>query len=182
MTETQGTISEWAAETFGPPSSHARVAGRLIEECAELVRECTAGADRCRIADECADTAIVLCRLAARLAIPLPLEDRGDLSGQWLARNLSTHPIDLANEALKRCTAILDFAFTNDRVSSAEPILAEKHSVNRLADALECLCRQAGTDLQAAVDAKMAVNRKREWKLTGDGHGHHVRDKAGASP
>jgi NTP pyrophosphatase (non-canonical NTP hydrolase) len=32
----------------------------------------------------------------------------------------------------------------------------------------------AGMDLSAEVDAKMAVNRARRWKPTGDGTGGHV--------
>ena len=45
------------------------------------------------------------------------------------------------------------------------------------ADVLICLYRVAerlGVDLHAEVDRKMAVNRKREWKLDGHGHGYHA--------
>ena len=40
----------------------------------------------------------------------------------------------------------------------------------RLADRL-------GVDLLDEVDRKMATNRARDWRLSGDGHGYHVRDK-----
>ena len=34
-----------------------------------------------------------------------------------------------------------------------------------------------GQEAQDAVDAKMAVNRSRTWKVEGDGHGQHILDK-----
>jgi NTP pyrophosphatase (non-canonical NTP hydrolase) len=39
---------------------------------------------------------------------------------------------------------------------------------------LHRLVALAGMDLSAEVDAKMAVNRARRWKPTGDGTGGHV--------
>lgn len=39
------------------------------------------------------------------------------------------------------------------------------------------LARNLGVDLHAEVDRKMAINRAREWKLDGSGHGYHVRQK-----
>lgn len=33
-----------------------------------------------------------------------------------------------------------------------------------------------GVERSDQVDAKMAINRARKWKLTGDGHGQHVKD------
>lgn len=38
------------------------------------------------------------------------------------------------------------------------------------------LARECGVDLMQAVDAKMAKNRQRVWKLDGTGHGYHVRE------
>lgn len=52
--------------------------------------------------------------------------------------------------------------------------------VNECADVVIVLARLAwmnGADLFEAVDAKMAVNRVREWKLDATGHGYHVRSK-----
>lgn len=37
-----------------------------------------------------------------------------------------------------------------------------------------------GADLQDAIDAKMAINRKREWRKDGTGHGYHVRSRDAA--
>lgn len=38
------------------------------------------------------------------------------------------------------------------------------------------LAQRMGSDLHAAIDRKMQINRKREWGV-GDGHGYHVRNK-----
>ena len=35
-----------------------------------------------------------------------------------------------------------------------------------------------GVDARRAIDAKMAVNRKRQWRLNGDGTGQHVKAPA----
>lgn len=53
-------------------------------------------------------------------------------------------------------------------------------AAEELADVVIVFCRLAtrlGVDIWEQVDRKMARNRKREWKLTNDGHGYHVRDK-----
>ena len=104
MTETQRTITRWAQETFGAPSSLERVAARANEEMAELLRVMTAGGNPTDIVTEAADVMIVPYRLA-------------DLMGH---------------------------------------------------------------DLHIAIDAKMAINRKRTWIRDHDGTGRHVRDKSDA--
>jgi NTP pyrophosphatase (non-canonical NTP hydrolase) len=35
-----------------------------------------------------------------------------------------------------------------------------------------------GFDLQAEIDKKMAINRKRKWKANGDGTGYHIKEKS----
>lgn len=37
------------------------------------------------------------------------------------------------------------------------------------------LAHRMGVDLHAEIDRKMQINRKREWSVTADGHGYHVR-------
>lgn len=39
------------------------------------------------------------------------------------------------------------------------------------------LCSRFGVDLQDEVDRKMIINRARQWKKDGSGHGYHVREK-----
>jgi NTP pyrophosphatase (non-canonical NTP hydrolase) len=99
----QYEISAWANETFGEPSSNARIAARANEEMTELLRALTADDEHPKAAEEIADVIIVLYRLATRL----------------------------------------------------------------------------GCDIAEEIDRKMAINRGRKWNVTKDGHGYHVRDKAG---
>ncbi len=50
--------------------------------------------------------------------------------------------------------------------------------VEEAADVVIILFRFAerlGEDLLQAIDGKMALNRSREWKRDGTGHGYHVR-------
>jgi hypothetical protein len=49
----------------------------------------------------------------------------------------------------------------------------DPRAIVEAADVVIVLSRFRG--LQAAVDAKMAVNRAREWTLMGDGTGYHVK-------
>lgn len=39
------------------------------------------------------------------------------------------------------------------------------------------LATRLGVDLEVEISRKMAVNRSREWRLDGSGHGYHVRGK-----
>ncbi len=53
-------------------------------------------------------------------------------------------------------------------------------ALDECADVYIVLCRvvtRLGGDFQELIDAKMAINRKREWNLDGSGHGYHVRAK-----
>jgi len=43
------------------------------------------------------------------------------------------------------------------------------------------LADRCGGDLMQAVDAKMAINRTREWNKDGTGHGYHVRTDSAAA-
>ena len=54
-----------------------------------------------------------------------------------------------------------------------------------IADIIICLYRLArdlGSNVLDAVDAKMAINRAREWKLDGNGHGYHVKEAEQLTP
>jgi len=51
------------------------------------------------------------------------------------------------------------------------------HAAEEAADVVILLHRLAaltGADLAAAVDAKMKINRQRQWRPSGDGVGQHV--------
>lgn len=53
---------------------------------------------------------------------------------------------------------------------------AEPGSVEEAADVVICLARYAG--LWAAVERKMVINRKRQWRRVGDGTGYHIKAPA----
>lgn len=56
-------------------------------------------------------------------------------------------------------------------------------AAEEVADIIIVLCRLAqrmGFDIEAEIDRKMEINRKRQWNVDKDGHGYHVRDKSAA--
>ena len=69
--ETQGSVSMWADETFGAPSSNMSIGTRANEEMAELLRALAKGKSNDEVATEVADVVIVLYRLADRLGVDL---------------------------------------------------------------------------------------------------------------
>lgn len=173
MNETQQSISAWADETFGEAGSDARVAARANEELSELLRLVTtddfAAAD---VADECADVCIVLYRLAERHHIRMVFP--------------STHFSKAARAATAPRMPILhDFvALANASMSTLLIQLLVEEDGGVIADCLECIAGMmyeaswsVRHDLRDAIDAKMAVNRAREWKRDGSGHGYHVRER-----
>jgi NTP pyrophosphatase (non-canonical NTP hydrolase) len=79
--------------------------------------------------------------------------------------------IRVAARANEEMAELLRALSTNDKNPKAH---------EEMADVLIVLFRLAarmGIDLLDAVDKKMEINRSREWKLDGSGHGYHVRDK-----
>jgi NTP pyrophosphatase (non-canonical NTP hydrolase) len=54
-------------------------------------------------------------------------------------------------------------------------------AAEEVADIVIVLCRlmtQLGVNLSDEIDRKMVVNRQRQWNVTTDGHGYHVRKRA----
>jgi hypothetical protein len=161
--ETQASISDWATDTFGPASSNARVAARANEELAELLRVLTVAPDSPKVMEKAADTVIVLYRLAARMGQELRLYINPIMNPEsplrWAA---------WASDRLAR--ALVFFAEDDDSPDAFTPLQG-------CVTMLGSLAHQMGKDLAAEIDRKMAVNRAREWRLDGSGHGYHVRDK-----
>ncbi|CAO4164802.1 hypothetical protein [Methylorubrum extorquens] len=57
---------------------------------------------------------------------------------------------------------------------------ADPTRVEEAADVAICLARYPG--LRETIERKMGVNRKRRWRLMGDGTGYHIKDAAPQSP
>ena len=159
--ETQESISAWAAETFGEPGSILRVAARVNEEMSELIRAITAEQPKPAVIDEAADVLIVLARLASRLYVelkPLPIQ----------AYSLT----DACEIVLQANQAMADLmVLCHKRKNIAKQMRLVWKLVNRV-------IWQSYGNPQAAINAKMAINRARVWKKDGTGHGYHTRDKS----
>lgn len=67
MNETPETITVWARETFGEPSSIAAVAARAMQELAELVQKLCVDENHPGAREELADVQIVLAQVATYL-------------------------------------------------------------------------------------------------------------------
>lgn len=166
--ETQQSISQWAEATFGPSGSDLRVWARANEEMAELLRLLTfnASPDPEKVAEECADVVIVLLRLAER---------RGWEVQPWASSGRFA-PISLASRANEKMAALLVVLEENNSRFPAEG----RWRLEEVLGALKALCLSIGQEPAAALDRKMAVNRARQWKLDGSGHGYHVKEPANA--
>lgn len=163
MAETQATIAQWANDTFGR-TNPLRVATRAITETAELLAVYSADTlDRAALIEEAADIAIVLSRLELMLA--------GDDDPQWdglVASGEAQLSVGHMIGSIPQGVAdIIRRLIDQDRDGAA---LACEGVLSDLAD----LVAWFGGSLPAAIDAKMAVNRKREWRRSGDGHGYHT--------
>jgi NTP pyrophosphatase (non-canonical NTP hydrolase) len=170
MSETQASISAWAEQTFGPVSSHARVAARANEEMAELLRCLTVDEHHPKAGEEIADVVIVLARLATRLGVDLARDF--PVKAPARTRHLATLPGPFAQAAC----ANEQLAILLRALSLEVEFMAASLLLTVVID-LHILAAHLGADVQQQVDAKMAVNRARQWQLDGSGHGYHVRQK-----
>jgi hypothetical protein len=162
MRETQQTISAWIEETFGPVDNNLRVVARANEEMAEVLRCISAGRPYDGLGEECADVAICLCRLAARMGFDLSMQSaKLGPAGELVAVHAASANKAMAEMFLACCLRddhprIKDFA--EDVIVCLD--LAARHEL-----------RGFGT-LEDEIDKKMAVNRARKWELDGTGCGY----------
>ncbi|HYG91181.1 MAG TPA: hypothetical protein VD978_33560 [Azospirillum sp.] len=166
MDETQAKIAAWAAAEFGS-SMPIRIAARAFNEVAELLAVYSAPTlNRDALIEEAADIAIVLSRLDLILNDDEPQWDSLVTSGET---QLTTEY--LVGSVAQGIADIIRLLIEQDRDGAA---LACESVLSDLAD----LVAWFGGDLPTAIDAKMAVNRKRVWKRSADGHGFHTHEEA----
>lgn len=82
--------------------------------------------------------------------------------------NSPTPNLSRAIRAAEELAELIELLVTDDNATKAPEEVADIDIVLRGIDAAH------GVERAATVDAKMAKNRARVWKLTGDGHGQHV--------
>lgn len=160
MRETQQSICEWADATFGVPASEASIIERALAEAKELVTACTSEprAATTQIGWEAADVVIVLARLGRALKI--------DAVGIACERALD---VDLQRASMRTLYNLRLAASAGDRSEMRVHILRALYNITSVVG-------MVSVNLADAIDAKMAINRERRWKLDGTGHGQHVED------
>ena len=76
--------------------------------------------------------------------------------------------LSVATRANKEMAELLQALSSDDRNPEA---------IEEMADVVMCLCRLAdrmGIDLESEVKKKLAINKQREWRLDGNGHGYNL--------
>lgn len=161
----QREIAAWADETFGRSSTPLRIAVRANEELAELLRSLACEGAPEKITEEAADTAIIIYRLADVLNLE---EEAIRLYGTPVpvSFNLAMEGALCANKALH--DIMVDMPHRQFRANTM------RTNIWQVLWCLHVVAARVGLDLRTVIEAKMEVNRAREWKLDGTGHGCHL--------
>ncbi len=161
--ETSESIYQWQRATFGEYNSHFRQASRALTEMAELMDAVSSGNSREKIIEECADIAIVMYGYieAAQVSINKP----------QLAQLQYKNPVESA--ALASCELSRILLKLSDGYNTSETTTETWW----LYYSLQEICESLQGNLQDAVDAKMQINRARQWVYDGTSHSGHVKLK-----
>lgn len=164
MIETQSSCNQWAERTFGPCDNASRLVARANEEMGELLSQITMPEIKTeKIAEECADVAMILFRVADFA--------EHDLMPIFQLDNLLVPTLIYGPAA--RANSMLSFLF--ERLSPAN--VPRWGEIGRLVGAIVIklaeISAAVGTPLGTAIDQKMAILRTREWEIVGDGTGYH---------
>lgn len=171
MRETQQSICEWADATFGVADYTPRIFARANEELAELIKGLTQVQalapvvyDPTKLVEEAADTAIILCRLARKAGL-----DHADGLMQLPAHRSMGPLIDAIHAAFMLLGAMERVVTKREEINSTRT----QGSLILVIQDLTQVCHALGGSLADGVDAKMTINRAREWNLDNTGHGYH---------
>lgn len=156
--ETQQSIADWSHESFGTDATDLSILTRANIEMAELLHALATNQDHDKIAAECADVVIVLCRFATRRGL--------DLEGitPWKPQD-SGLPVNVLARAASNDLNLIMQCIDINPLYVWDSILC--HLVN--------IATRNYRWLSAAIDKKMAINRARKWVVTA-GHGQHVKE------
>lgn len=166
MLWTQDDIVAWAEKAFGPSPDLFRIFTRANEELAELLRAIASDATPDAIAEEAADTAIILARAMWETGKRV-----GSTRMTWRVGPgtcIHRRPRQIAIDAHRDMAKLMEKAVQSDFLE----VLT--HGIDIMI-ALTDLCAGYGKDLGTAIDAKMAINSTRHWTSDGTGHGYHIR-------
>lgn len=173
--ENQATIVWWAERTFGPAKSELRVATRVQEELVELSKAIQTGESYDKVCREAADVVICLYRLAAVLGGDL---DRRAASAMTMgmAKELVPEGDSLERAVLRAETKLV---VAKNMIADGFPKTRVLQEVTAVRVILEEVVMRLGANLTDEIDAKMAINRAREWTVDGSGHGYHTAEPIG---
>lgn len=164
--ENQASIVQWADETFGPATSVARVVVRAYEEFVELLRAHTSGKPLVDVCMEAADVTIVLFRAAEMRQADLlaeAYEARKCLSNGNPLEVAHGHMTMLVRSVVWSDPDIWPMAHEMGSIVAALGRFVDERHVN------------VGLSLRELVNRKMEINRARQWRTDGTGHGYHTR-------
>lgn len=172
LRETQATIMAWKRQTFGP-STPQRTLARAAEELGKVFRAVTSEAPPIKIAEEAAGVALILADIGEWLGV-----------GDWLFGAVEPRiygPVKLCGFALTQLgylTREIEYIASGEVPRSRSVALRE---LRALLGALKEISSIYGMSLESAIDAKMAINRGRDWVCDGTGHGYHRRPAEGGA-
>jgi hypothetical protein len=170
--ETQATVAMWADATLGAVMNPVSHVTRAMKEMAELAM-CLANdpADPHAV-EEAADVVIVLTRLAEKFGVDIIAGAR-DQRLQWVS--------PLSGEQWAESAAVdLAMLWDSDLYGSED----REPAVDMLLNVVACLdgfLVSRGADLREEITKKMAINRRRQWRLDGHGHGYHLKPHESAA-
>lgn len=156
MRETQSTIVAWADAAFGEVRAPQSSVARALKEMAELVA-CVVDGDGDPVS-EAADVVLCLTRL-----------------GRWTGVDViasAREPPPTSGEPVATVSATAAALMQLLTIDVASPLFG--WYLLYVISLLNGFVGARGGSLGDAIDAKMAINRRRQWRRDGHGHGYHL--------
>ncbi len=158
MSETQKTIHDWATRTFGPSNPLDRLV-RCNVEAGELLSAIHNQAPRHITAGELADVQIIFMQVKEGLSYDSP------------PSNYDPYPTTATEVAAELCVSIGHLLQALAKGLKLDDTWDVVHDTQEI---IILLAHTLGVDLDAAVDAKMMINRDRTWQKLESGRFQHA--------
>lgn len=171
--ETPASILAWSRETFGERDA-VTIAARTSKEVNELLNAVLNQAAPRVIAEEVADSAVMLWQVAHLLDVNVGTLD----TNRIVVREGEQYLILLVLKLQRRFTTCME-ELVLAKYAPSEAAVRSNTSLARniLSDVLNMLdivAHLLAIDIGAAVTAKMKINRARNWERRDDGSFQHV--------